>query len=231
MAVAGPDAAAVVMEIDVAAFVGRFEGVRWRTIPRQISDRLRDLPFTVEIVVAQDQKLSAADRVEEVANVFGVVADREVANDVEDVGSRDAVIDPRDDGYVHGFDAIEGASRRAMAENAVVTEVKVGRVKFPGEGHEGLLKDRHAKADPRQGGIRLFGLSSVLQSLSGSLFESFVAGPGDVVSPDGEKGAGKVKGKRSISWNSAWCRRLVTDLKRSVGVCSQRMPPWLQLNV
>lgn len=141
-----PHAAAVVMKVDMASLVSRLQRMDGRLIPRKIPNRLRDVAFGILIMVAQDQDLAAVDGVEKVADIFGIAAEREVSDYIEDVGSRDAVVDAADDGGIHVLDGVEGARGSAMAEDAVVTEVKIGSVKFTREGHAGILNDRRTKA-------------------------------------------------------------------------------------
>ncbi|CUW93679.1 hypothetical protein AGR2A_Cc70081 [Agrobacterium genomosp. 2 str. CFBP 5494] len=157
----GPNAAAVMVEVDVAAFVRRLQCVDRRLIPWQIADRLIQAAFVIQIVVADHEDLAATNFVEQVVDVFGIAADREVADDVEDVGRCNAVVDPANDGGIHLLDGVEGARGSAVAEDAVVAEMEVGGIEFPGERHGGLLNIDMRMRHPAAGSG---GYSTYLQS-------------------------------------------------------------------
>lgn len=96
-------------EDDPVTFVGRFDDLRRRRIPRQVCDRGMDAAVLPEIMVAQDEPLPAVQAMEDPANPFRLVAklEGEIAQMKNQVVGADHGIPVPDQGFVHHGDRRE----------------------------------------------------------------------------------------------------------------------------
>src|SRR5689334_7638095 len=90
-----PRPARIVVEVDAAPLVTGFECCDRRLVPWQVAKDSVQTALAVEIMVAGDQNLAAVYRMKAVADVVGIAGNGKVADDIEHVIPRYAIVDGR----------------------------------------------------------------------------------------------------------------------------------------